>query len=99
MRRGRSVETVKNMGSIYWQFQTVWQSPSWATVDYSGNWKVSHSFVQKIYGETMVTSYKEKDMMHIWTVNDQSGFDGKVILKFFTYDQKNGTPKKVLSYN
>jgi beta-mannosidase len=40
-RRGRSVTNVKNMGSIYWQFNTDWQAPSWSGIDYSGNWKVS----------------------------------------------------------
>ena len=40
-RRARSAPNIKNMGSIYWQFNTDWQAPSWSTMDYSGNWKAS----------------------------------------------------------
>mmetsp|Transcript_16175 Transcript_16175/g.27372 ORF Transcript_16175/g.27372 Transcript_16175/m.27372 type:complete len:197 (-) Transcript_16175:720-1310(-) len=43
-RRGKSVSNIKNMGSIYWQFNTDWQAPSWSALDYSGNWKVSQYF-------------------------------------------------------
>jgi beta-mannosidase len=84
------------MGAIYWQFQTVWQSPSWATIDYSGNWKVSHNFVQRIFQDTIVTTYKQNNSMHIWTVNDHGGFNARIKIKLFTFDQKNSEPKREL---
>jgi len=41
-----STPNVQNMGSIVWQINTNWQAPSWATMDYSGNWKVSMNMLQ-----------------------------------------------------
>lgn len=34
-----------NTGSVYWQFNNDWPAPSWSTLDYSGNWKVSHNMI------------------------------------------------------
>ena len=53
--------------------------------------------MQRIYADVIVTTYKDNDKMHIWTVNDQHGFAGKVVLKFYTYDQKNSSPKKEIT--
>ena len=44
-RRSRSNSTVMNMGVIFWQFNNDWQSPSWSTLDFTGNWKMSHNMI------------------------------------------------------
>ena len=45
------------MGTLYWQFNTDWESPSWSTIDYSGNWKVSHNMVKDIYKDVILSAY------------------------------------------
>jgi len=39
-----------------------WQAPSWATLDYSGNWKVSHNMVKNIFAEVLITGYFNGDI-------------------------------------
>jgi len=69
-RRSRSNSTVNNMGVIYWQFNTDWQSPSWSTLDYSGNWKVSHNMIKSTFAPLLVTSYFTNGTFDVWVVND-----------------------------
>ena len=39
----------KCMGTLYWQFNDVWQSPTWSTIDFKGNWKAAHYTVVDRY--------------------------------------------------
>lgn len=56
-RRHMSTPSVRNMGSIVWQINTNWQAPSWATMDYSGNWKVSMNMLQQTFSDLLVSAY------------------------------------------
>lgn len=39
----------KCMGTLYWQFNDVWQAPTWSTIDFKGNWKAAHYTVVDRY--------------------------------------------------
>ncbi|MFT4525371.1 MAG: beta-mannosidase [Bacteroidia bacterium] len=39
----------KCMGTLYWQFNDVWQAPTWSTIDFNGNWKAAHYTVVDRY--------------------------------------------------
>lgn len=56
-RRFMSTPNIKNMGSIYWQFNTNWQAPGWATLDYSGNWKMSHNMIKDVFKPVQVNGF------------------------------------------
>ncbi|XP_074621741.1 beta-mannosidase-like [Acropora palmata] len=30
----------KTMGTIYWQLNSIWQAPTWSSLEYGGRWKV-----------------------------------------------------------
>lgn len=34
----------QNRGVVVWQLNDVWQAPSWASIEYSGRWKVYNLF-------------------------------------------------------
>lgn len=99
-RRGRGVPSVQNMGSIYWQFQANWQSATWATIDYSGNWKISHNFVKNIFADLLITSYFTGGNLNVWVVNDylENIPDVSVKVQLFKFDQITNIPAKELTF-
>ena len=41
-------------GVLYWQFNDIWQGPSWSSLEYTGNWKLLHHFVARFYAPLAV---------------------------------------------
>jgi beta-mannosidase len=41
-RRGAARTIQPTMGTMYWQLNIVWSSPSWTSVDYSGTYRILH---------------------------------------------------------
>lgn len=39
------------MGTLYWQLNDCWPVASWSSIDYFGNWKALHYFVNDLYNE------------------------------------------------
>jgi beta-mannosidase len=40
-RRGSGMPE-RQLGSLYWQLEDIWQAPTWAGIEYDGKWKVLH---------------------------------------------------------
>ena len=49
------------MGAIYWQLNSIWQAPTWSSLEYGGRWKVLHYQVAHFFAETLVSSYLDAD--------------------------------------
>ncbi|KAG9235971.1 putative beta-mannosidase [Amylocarpus encephaloides] len=47
----------RQLGSLYWQLEDIWQAPTWAGVEYDGRWKVLHYVAKDIYQPGIVASY------------------------------------------
>ena len=45
-----------NMGRMYWQTNDIWQGASWASVDYTGRYKMVQYYVQKAYVPTLISA-------------------------------------------
>lgn len=39
----------RTMGALYWQLNDVWVAPSWSSIDFYGNWKVSRNFISLVH--------------------------------------------------
>lgn len=39
----------RQLGSLYWQLEDIWQAPTWAGIEYDGRWKVLHNVAKDIY--------------------------------------------------
>ncbi|RAK77334.1 beta-mannosidase mndA [Aspergillus fijiensis CBS 313.89] len=55
-RRG-SGRPERQLGSLYWQLEDIWQAPSWAGIEYGGRWKVLHYVARDIYKPVIVSPF------------------------------------------
>uniref|UniRef100_A0A7S3LUS4 beta-mannosidase n=1 Tax=Palpitomonas bilix TaxID=652834 RepID=A0A7S3LUS4_9EUKA len=70
-RRHRSNSTAYTMGTLYWQLNDIWQAPTWASVEYSGNWKMLHYHVQDYYSSLALSVYKSGEEVVVYAHNDE----------------------------
>ncbi|KAF5866606.1 hypothetical protein ETB97_010699 [Aspergillus alliaceus] len=55
-RRGSGMPE-RQLGSLYWQLEDIWQAPSWASIEYGGRWKVLHYVSRDIYQPIIVSPF------------------------------------------
>lgn len=60
--RAGSGRPERQLGSLYWQLEDIWQAPTWAGIEYDGRWKVLHYMAKDIYQEVIVAP--------VWNVSD-----------------------------
>ena len=58
------------MGSIIWQLNDNWPVCSWASIEYSGKWKLLHYSAKKFYQDIMVMIKKIDNKIELFVVND-----------------------------
>ncbi|MBZ0293830.1 MAG: hypothetical protein K8L99_14790, partial [Anaerolineae bacterium] len=49
----------RTMGTLYWQLNDCWPAPSWASVDYKGNWKALHYMAKRFYAPLLVSGVED----------------------------------------
>ena len=64
-------EVGHTMGTLYWQLNDIWQGQSWASIEYSGRWKILHYLVKRFYAPMMVSGYHVKNDFYLYVINDQ----------------------------
>lgn len=47
----------RQLGSLYWQLEDIWQAPTWAGIEYDGRWKVLHYVARDIYQPIIVSPF------------------------------------------
>lgn len=55
-RRGSGMPE-RQLGSLYWQLEDIWQAPTWAGIEYDGRWKVLHYVARDIYKPIIVSPF------------------------------------------
>ena len=45
----------RQLGSLYWQLEDIWQAPTWAGIEYDGRWKILHYTAKDIYNPVIIT--------------------------------------------
>ncbi|POR35420.1 Beta-mannosidase A [Tolypocladium paradoxum] len=62
----------RQLGSLYWQLEDIWQDPTWAGIEYSGRWKVLHNVAKDIYQPVILTPLynKTSGMLSLYAVSD-----------------------------
>lgn len=70
--RAGSGRPERQLGSLYWQLEDIWQAPTWAGIEYSGRWKVLHYVAKDIYSAVIVAPLfnKTTNVLDIYAVSD-----------------------------
>ncbi|KAG5986374.1 hypothetical protein E4U43_005533, partial [Claviceps pusilla] len=70
--RAGSGRPERQLGSLYWQLEDIWQAPTWAGIEYSGRWKVLHYIAQDIYQHVIVALLHNRTsgFLDIYAVSD-----------------------------
>ena len=55
-RRGSGMPE-RQLGSLYWQLEDIWQAPTWAGIEYDGRWKVLHYVARDVYQPIIVSPF------------------------------------------
>ncbi len=51
----------RTMGTLYWQLNDMWGAPSWASVDWKGNWKALHHMARHFYAPNLVSAVPDAE--------------------------------------
>ena len=64
-RRNRELDVMtgqgKTMGALYWQLNDVWVAPTWASIEFSGRWKILHYYALNMFKPILVSPYVDRD--------------------------------------
>lgn len=60
----------RNMGSLYWQANDVWQVASWSAMDYFGRWKALMYYTKRFYEPLLISPHISDGKMNFYVVND-----------------------------
>ncbi|KND89200.1 Beta-mannosidase A [Tolypocladium ophioglossoides CBS 100239] len=79
----------RQLGSLYWQLEDIWQAPTWAGIEYSGRWKVLHNVAKDIYQPVILTPLYNKtySMLSLYAVSDSwTEIKGSVTIEWVSWD-------------
>lgn len=70
--RAGSGRPERQLGSLYWQLEDIWQAPTWAGIEYDGRWKVLHYVAKDIYQEVVLAPVwnVSSGMLQVYAVSD-----------------------------
>ena len=62
----------RTLGSLYWQFNDIWQAPTWAGIEYDGRWKVLPYLAKRVYENVIVSPFWKPDEgeLELWITSD-----------------------------
>lgn len=86
-RRG-SGRPERQLGSLYWQLEDIWQAPTWAGIEYDGRWKVLHYMAKDIYQPVIVAPFWNSSTgeLNVTVISDLwESVSGTVNLTWYNY--------------
>ena len=101
----------KCMGTMYWQFNDLWQAPTWSSIEYvsSGKhqtfgykWKMAHYFIKNAYAKILLSPYlnNQTNNLEIHAISDDpfKSFKSELSLKMFSYDSFDSKFNKAIPF-
>eukprot|EP01060_Flectonema_neradi_P040735 TRINITY_DN9397_c0_g1_i1.p1 TRINITY_DN9397_c0_g1~~TRINITY_DN9397_c0_g1_i1.p1 ORF type:complete len:878 (+),score=162.46 TRINITY_DN9397_c0_g1_i1:393-2636(+) len=86
-RRNRNRDP-HTMGTLYWQANDIWQTVSWSSIEFNGQWKLLHHLASKFYADVMISAQLEQGDYSIFVLNDQeTSSRGTVEFALFKWDE------------
>jgi beta-mannosidase len=77
------------MGTMYWQLNDVWPAFSWSGIDYKGNPKLLHDYLQTVYAPKLISCVVEKDMLNVYWICDNDLLEDSLKLRISIFDENN----------
>lgn len=77
---------------MYWQFNDLWQAPTWSTIEYhkeAGKWKMAHYYAQNAYAPLLISPVinKTTSTIDFFALSDLfTNTQGRFELKIYSYD-------------
>jgi beta-mannosidase len=64
----------RTMGTLYWQLNDTWPVASWASLEYGGNWKLTHYLARRFFAPILVTAQPNEETgdIEIFAIADQA---------------------------
>ncbi|KAL3471534.1 glycoside hydrolase superfamily [Aspergillus californicus] len=101
-RRGSGMPE-RQLGSLYWQLEDIWQAPTWAGIEYDGRWKMMHYVTRDVYQPIIVSpfwNYTTGDLQIYVTSDLWDSAQGTVNLTWLTLSGQSvsenaGTPNRL----
>ena len=101
----------KCMGTMYWQFNDLWQAPTWSSIEYVSSeeyqtygykWKMAHYFIKNAYAKILLSPYLnfQTNTLEIHAISDDpvDVFKSIFTLKMFSYDSFDPKLNKTISF-
>ena len=48
----------------------IWQAQTWSSVEWTGQWKILHYYMRRVYAPILVSAYQEDDRLLVYVVLD-----------------------------
>jgi len=85
-RRNRDTQ-YNTMGALYWQFNDIWQAPTWSGLEYGGRWKMLHYSMKTAFSMILVSSWEQDGNYNVKIINDHNIVTVVTLLvSVFTYN-------------
>ena len=99
------------MGTMYWQFNDLWQAPTWSTIEYVSSkelntygfkWKMAHYFIKNAYAKILMSPFinNQANQLEIYAISDiaDQTIQSTFSLKVFAYDSFNPVFEQTVSF-
>ncbi len=99
-RRGSGMPE-RQLGSLYWQLNDIWQAPTWSGIEYDGRWKLLHYIAKDIYKPVVIAPYWDQDRGNLtaYVTSDLwSTASGTATLQWYSYDGSKLGNKTEISF-
>ena len=85
------------MGATYWQMNDVWPVTSWASLEYSGKWKLLHYCAKNFFSPLAFSIVKKDGTLYANVVNETlHDVDAEVTLRLIAFDGADCTKQIVI---
>jgi beta-mannosidase len=88
-RRGSGTKA-HTMGALYWQYNDIWQAPTWASVEHSGEWKMLHYHAKNFFNQFLISAFTKFDTIHVHLTNDLPSSIQNINVQLQLIDFKEG---------
>ena len=80
----------KSMGAMYWQFNDIWQAPTWSSLEYGGKWKMSHYYSKRSFAPLLISPNIDpiRRILNVHVVSDlpDQTVSDTIVVSVFSYE-------------